>query len=261
MQQPHSTGGVVDATPGMLPLAAGAPAPQTPSALLSSARASPVGDTAAAYRLAHEQRSFEISQLTNRNNFFMVFQGVLLAGLVQSQGAASPVINFFVCVAGMIMSIFQAGMASGAKYWQIRWEVAVKRLELLLIEDLRAEPRAIQLFTCDKAHLDPNEQQRIQVVNREQARQLDRLSEESNYIDSLVKGDLALGGKRSIAKWTISRRYSVSKIPFYAGVCLFVVWTGLWLSTFAIAERTLPQYLLGWLGGSFSFVGFAKVGG
>jgi len=44
-------------------------------------------------------REFEITQLAQRNNFFMIFQGVMLAGVIQSSHAI-PVVSFLVCVAG-----------------------------------------------------------------------------------------------------------------------------------------------------------------
>ena len=39
----------------------------------------------AVYEIAIQTRNFEIQQLINRNNFFMIFQGVLLAAVVGNQ--------------------------------------------------------------------------------------------------------------------------------------------------------------------------------
>jgi hypothetical protein len=222
---------------------------------LDSAKASPVGDTAAAYKLAHEQRSFEITQLVNRNNFFMVFQGVLLAGLVQSQGQAAPLMNFSVCLAGMVMALYQARMAGGAKYWQIRWEVAVKKLELLLLEDLKDEPRVVQLFTSDLGHLTEAERERINKINSTKARLADQLNTRSKFTDELIQEDLRLPhGLRPICHFfsrlaapfrtTISRRYSVSKIPLYAGTSLLFVWTLLWVHTFTLWGKTPAAWVI-----------------
>ena len=224
-----------------------------------NAQQSPVGDTAAAYKLAHEQRAFEIAQLTNRNNFFMVFQGVLLAGLVQSQGGAPPVMNFFVCLAGMAISLFQAGMAGGAKYWQIRWEVAVKELELLLLEDLKQHPRVVQLFTSDIDHLSEKEKLRIKGIN--DVRATDKLNEAPGFIDGRIAEDLKLRSSWSVPKHLIGMRFSVSKIPLYAGIVLFAIWTMLWLHTFSIWGVTLPAFFvahLPWSAEVFRFIPLVK---
>lgn len=224
------------------------------------AEQSPVGNLAAAYQLALDQRAFEIAQLTNRNNFFMVFQGVLLAGLIQSQGAAAPVMNFFVCVAGMAMSLFQAGMASGAKYWQIRWEVAVKRIEMLLLKELEDAPQLVQLFTADMTHLSPTEQIEIRRINSLGARAHDKLNDTKGFIGKLVKADLT-GPLPSLAKWAIKRRFSVSKIPFWVGVSLFLVWVLIWINTFSLLGKPVAAWLveaLPWRGDFFNFVAFVK---
>jgi hypothetical protein len=73
------------------------------------------------FEVALQMREFEITQLAQRNNFFMIFQGVLLAGVIQSAHSI-PVVSFLGCIAGFFISLFQVGMASGAKYWQEYWE-------------------------------------------------------------------------------------------------------------------------------------------
>lgn len=76
--------------------------------------------------IALKMREFEITQLVQRNNFFMIFQGVMLAGVIQS-AHGKPVVSFLVCVAGFFMSLLQVGMASGAKYWQEYWEAELSK--------------------------------------------------------------------------------------------------------------------------------------
>ncbi|WP_431065252.1 hypothetical protein [Methylotuvimicrobium sp.] len=71
------------------------------------------------FEVALQMREFEITQLAQRNNFFMIFQGVLLAGVIQSAHSIA-VVSFLGCVAGFSISLFQVGMASGAKYWQAK---------------------------------------------------------------------------------------------------------------------------------------------
>lgn len=67
------------------------------------------------YERCIEIRNFEIGQLTNRNNFLMIFQGVLFAGLVQSVGTF-PVVSFMACITGGLVSWYQTKIAAGAKY-------------------------------------------------------------------------------------------------------------------------------------------------
>ena len=47
------------------------------------------------YEISIETRNFEISQLTNRNNYYMLFQGVLLAAALSNQ-ASKPIVEFMV---------------------------------------------------------------------------------------------------------------------------------------------------------------------
>ena len=76
--------------------------------------------------IALRMREFEITQLAQRNNFFMIFQGVMLAGVLQSSHSI-PVVSFLVCLAGFVISLLQVGMASGAKYWQEYWEAELSK--------------------------------------------------------------------------------------------------------------------------------------
>ncbi len=105
------------------------------------ANATPSSDTEdliaikALFELTLELRNFEISQLVQRNNFFMIFQGVLLAGVVQSSHT-KPVVSFLVCLAGLIVSISQTRMAAGAKFWQDYWQEALVRAEETMLGGL-----------------------------------------------------------------------------------------------------------------------------
>src|SRR4051812_3139109 len=87
------------------------------------------------FDIAMRMRDFEIGQLTTRNNFFMIFQGVLFAGLVQSTHS-KPIVSVLVCVVGLLVSVFQIGMASGAKFWQEYWEAMLTQYE----QDARQTP-------------------------------------------------------------------------------------------------------------------------
>lgn len=80
------------------------------------------------YKICIETRNFEINQLIQRNNFFMLFQGVLLAAALQNQ-ASKPYVEFIICFAGVFVSLYQLQMASGAKFWQEWWESRVDHYE------------------------------------------------------------------------------------------------------------------------------------
>lgn len=224
------------------------------TAQLPNSQLSAVGNLSLAYELALKQRDFEISQLTNRNNFFMIFQGVLIAGLVQSGGKALPSVNFALCLLGMVVSMYQTGMASGAKYWQIRWECAVKELEIRLLSTLQNEPFVMQLFTVDKQHLRPEDTQRLRDLHARRANLLgnrpsDNLSVEEGFINKIVEDDLSRGRGGWIVKKLILNRYSVSKIPIYVGIALTCFWGGLWLRTFAIDRVSIMSWIaeaVGW---------------
>lgn len=90
-----------------------------------------VSDLEALYVKATQLRDFEITQLVQRNNFFMIFQGVLLAGVLQSEGKVLFV-TAAVCLLGAIISVAQYRMAAGAKYWQQRWESELIQTEAAL---------------------------------------------------------------------------------------------------------------------------------
>jgi len=53
-----------------------------PEADLVSARQSAIANITAAFELTLNQREVEIAQLTQRHNFFMIFQRVLIAGVI-----------------------------------------------------------------------------------------------------------------------------------------------------------------------------------
>lgn len=141
----------------------------------SANKASPIGSLAAAFQFAQQQREFEIGQLTQRNNFLMIFQGVLIAGLIQSQGTAAAVASFSVCALGFLVSMFQVGMAAGSKFWQVRWERAAKTTEIWLLKALQEQERINNFLTADGKHLTPAEKADMSQVNLNAARQNDQL--------------------------------------------------------------------------------------
>ncbi|HHW53149.1 MAG TPA: hypothetical protein GXX13_08215 [Acinetobacter towneri] len=80
------------------------------------------------YYIAVKTRNFEISQLVQRNNFFMIFQGVLLASIIYSSNTV-PFIHFIISISGFYIALQQTKAAAGAKFWQEYWETEVIKAE------------------------------------------------------------------------------------------------------------------------------------
>lgn len=80
------------------------------------------------YEIAIKTRNFEIQQLVHRNNFFMIFQGVLIACIIYSNNTV-PFIHTAICFIGIFISFFQMQIAAGAKFWQEYWESEVALAE------------------------------------------------------------------------------------------------------------------------------------
>lgn len=173
----------------------------------------------ALFRTALETRNFEITMLVQRNNFFMIFQGVLLSGLIQSSHT-KPIVSFMVCLAGLLVSAFQTQMAAGAKFWQEYWEAALHKIEYKLLEVINHETtnrkKKFALF-----HEDMCTYQRI--------------------VDERLKSH---GHK--ISNSLILKRFSVSRIPIYVGVVLTGIWFFLVLCTLrAYPPLGIPSFIVG----------------
>lgn len=168
---------------------------------------------------ALDLRNFEINQLAQRNNFFMIFQGVLLAGVLQSD-ARIPVISFLACCAGLFVSLFQTGMAAGAKYWQDRWEYEVKRAERIMLREIAA---------------DPHRRLRVRMFPR------DTLSINKRMVARLLHRN-----GRSVFNRLIILKPSVSRIPIYTGVVLSFIWLLLLLCTVeSVGWLGVPSWIVG----------------
>lgn len=170
------------------------------------------------YEQCIEIRNFEIGQLANRNNFLMIFQGVLFAGLVQSAGSF-PVVSFMACVTGVIVSWYQTQIAAGAKYWQEHWEHELKEAELRLIKLLNeAGDRApVELFSKNPKQIKADVQSRL----------------ESGTGSRIIRG-------------LILEKYSVSRVPIKLGLSLMAVWAVLLLCTVNFGWCiTVPDFITG----------------
>jgi hypothetical protein len=187
-----------------------------------------VGDLAAwkaIYKLCIELRNFEISQLVQRNNFFMIFQGVLLAGICQSAGQI-PIVSFLICLAGLGISLLQACMAAGAKYWQVHWEINTQRSEQAMTKI--TQYHRILRWQLTKRGISLDKELEAKLENRAL---LVHLFEEDSNNDRIQK---SVESSRPYAYFTnkfIMRKFSSSRIPIYAGFFLSVIWLALLVCT------------------------------
>lgn len=165
-----------------------------------------VTELKAVYKLAIDTRNFEIHQLINRNNFFMLFQGVLLAAVFSNQ-ASKPFVEFVICFAGIFISWHQIGVAAGAKYWQEWWELKASEIEDQLKNAMEAE-NFISLFNLD--HEGNHQEQRNKVINK--------IKKHSGWLNSFIN-------------FLILRKYSVSRVPIRSGLVLMATWIILFLNT------------------------------
>lgn len=187
-----------------------------------------VGDLAAwkaIYKLCIELRNFEISQLVQRNNFFMIFQGVLLAGICQSAGQI-PIVSFMICVAGLGISLLQACMAAGAKYWQVHWEINTQRSEQAMTKI--TQYHRVLRYQLTKRGVSIDKELEAKLENRAL---LVHLFEEDSNDDGVRK---SVKESRPYAFFTnrfIMRKFSSSRIPIYAGFFLSLIWLVLLICT------------------------------
>lgn len=155
------------------------------------------------YGIALRLRDYEIDRLTNRNNFFMVFQGVIIAGILQSDGTL-PVVSFMVCLVGLFISIIQLGVAAGAKFWQVRWEAAVANIEKKMYEVIDLNKKDMErtvFYPLFSVRPNVDYDKFIEGVVQ------DFLDEKRSYFTNLL----------------IMKRFSVSRGPIYVGLLLVVV--------------------------------------
>lgn len=213
-----------------------------------------VGSRARGLELDLHLREFEINQLTQRNNFFMIFQGVLIAGLVQSHGAAAPVITFSMSLLGVATSLFQIGMAGGAKYWQSRWEASTRSSEIALVLELQKRGKlAVQTFTHDSSLLTDDERAAVDEWNALNPGA--PINPDKKFIHGVVLADIRANSSKSwrgradwwVKKFAIEPKWSVSRIPIWMGAALLVFWLLVALHSIRIEGLDIYGFLPTWI--------------
>ena len=215
-----------------------------------------VGNRSKGLELDLRLREFEINQLTQRNNFFMIFQGVLIAGLVQSQGTAAPLITFSMSLLGVATSVFQIGMAGGAKYWQSRWEASTRSSEIaIVLELIRQGKLAVQTFTHDSRLLTPDEQRLIKAWNDQQPDPDQLITDDPDFIKTIVLADISTVHRNVVRKiadvWVqklaIAPKWSVSRIPIWIGAILFIFWATIALHVIRVPSLEPYWFSIDWI--------------
>ena len=171
------------------------------------------------FKIALESRNFEITQLVHRNNYFMIFQGVIFMGLIQSSHNV-PIVSFMICLVGLVTSFYQARMASGAKFWQEYWEAALSRIERSLLLELKG--------------------------SSEERRSLFALFHDDQEVyNSMVRKKIGAKSSSFISDM-IMKRHSVSRIPIHVALALGCIWFILLLCTIAPYQGFgVPEFIVG----------------
>lgn len=181
------------------------------------------------FELCVELRNFEITQLVQRNNFFMIFQGVLLAGICQS-AAQIPIVSFMICLVGLFVSIYQVGMAAGAKYWQVHWEVNTRKAESRMTKTIQIHGEIGDEIKKQGIEIDP-----VLASQLESRLFLIHLFQDNSGASKEIKEELDGGKwKRRIVNRLIMSKFSASRIPIYVGCFLAFSWFVLLMCTIRV---------------------------
>lgn len=208
------------------------------------------------YEITVKTRNFEIAQLIQRNNFFMIFQGVLLACVISSKDTV-PFVQFIISSAGFYIAYCQTKVAAGAKFWQEYWESEVYKAEEQL-EDLYKNNF---LFEGKKINSNFQLQNFIPLFIKSKEQVYSQVSERllktsptttitspsyiiappikiNRFIKLLFSGEKLKPSIFSTNK-LILEKPSVSKIPIHVGQCLIITWALLMLSCLGIYNQIL----------------------
>lgn len=116
-----------------------------------------------------------------------------------------------VCVAGLVVALFQIGMASGAKFWQEYWE------QMLSEYESTERGGGIQLFHDDNCRY-----------------------------ERVVRNRMNHRSFSGLASKLVMCRFSVSRIPIYVGISLSAIWGLLVLSTLrGYPPLSVPSCIVG----------------
>lgn len=185
------------------------------------------------YEIAIKTRNFEIQQLVQRNNFFMIFQGVLIACIIYSNNTV-PFIHTAICFIGIFLSFFQMQIAAGAKFWQEYWESEVALAEKKLKDFYKniKKTEFHQLFNKDIDEV------KHTIYSRYFKNIPTRLYIKKNYDTErfLSKGKFRKYNPFTKVDNRILMKPSVSKIPIRTARLLLISWLFLFVSSTFIGD-------------------------
>lgn len=203
------------------------------------------------YEITIETRNLEIGQLVQRNNFFMIFQGVLFACLIYSSNTV-PYVQLILCLVGFYVAYSQTAVAAGAKYWQEFWEKKLADIEEILFsfykkqDDNNDKKIAIEDNSTEFYQLFSTPQDKIyeNVVS-----QLDKHIEANSFRDKVnIRLNQFFNNRPFIwltwpkiiySREIILNKPSVSKIPIRVGRFFMIAWGLLFISTLGYPNKFL----------------------
>lgn len=195
------------------------------------------------YYIAVKTRNFEITQLVQRNNFFMIFQGVLIASIIYSNNTV-PLIHFAICFIGIFISFFQMQIAAGAKFWQEYWESEVNKAELRLkdfYENTKKTDDFHNLFKKDLIDVQNTLYKKFYKINNFKA---SKEYWDTNYNHGYKKIIKTYNPFTSVNDRILTKP-SVSKIPISTARLLLITWSFLLITSTSIGENAY-NYISGY---------------
>ncbi len=105
------------------------------------------------YKIALETRNFEISLFWQRSNYFLVLNMGLAFGFFKLTEKNSPYL-ILISIIGLIASFFWYKVNLGSKFWQIRWEEKLNKIEKKLNPDISFFATGDDVFDDVEENLD-----------------------------------------------------------------------------------------------------------
>lgn len=151
------------------------------------------------YKIAIETRNFEIKLFWERSNYFLVLNAAIAVGTFSK---ISTDFRVPFAALGIVISYLWVCVNIGSKYWQVRWEYEVAKLEKEISQE-------IYLFSADK-----------------------------KATDNAVKEFLSDHGKSrfGVYEYLVLEKPSVSKIMS----CLSASFVIFWIATFLLMLMRYP---------------------
>jgi len=93
------------------------------------------------YKIAVNARQLEVQMFWQRSNYLLLINTAIAAAYVSQASDA------YLALCGLGAAVLWFGVNLGGKYWQVRWEAAVSRLECLMSPNLK-------LFSASRDEVD-----------------------------------------------------------------------------------------------------------